>query len=525
MLNLSAIIAQIPDLQVPVSITTTNATSPLDPNLYVWTEQTNIQQGINIFLASPTVAPIPELFMQQNNGRLAFTVLFTSVFFDKVECNYDNTGFITVYNSASTQSYGWVQPPAWFRTIGTHSLQIRYRELPSGNSITRDFELKIVEDAVKFFNDNTSSSNQYKSKLTLWDNLSNTNPKTPVLLVEGFDSYNSVNAEFYRQRAGSMFTQLYGLNYKVYVLDFAYNAQDMKINAAVVNSAIKYVSSLNSNQNIIAVGASMGGVITRYCLTKDEDINKLTGNYLPVSHFISLDSPQQGAVVSTDLMNFVHQHQSSNYTMSCDSKRQLVRNDAWNWNTIDMHTDFYNLLNSLNGGIGYPTHCLNIGVAFSRSNLTNPQSGNKWLNINGTLLGGGVVNFNDYIDKEEALPGSLVPASSGTASDKFLVWNIGNLTTSKYLHPTFIPHFSALDIVNGESRFCLTVDCPNLNIPSFHDEPPIEAVNGLIKILKASQLNNIASGNSYNFGEPTQNIIINSIDVLGSLLVDRKSVV
>lgn len=52
-LNLLVIKAQIPDLQVPVSITTTNATSPLDPNLYTWTEQSNIEQGINIFLASP----------------------------------------------------------------------------------------------------------------------------------------------------------------------------------------------------------------------------------------------------------------------------------------------------------------------------------------------------------------------------------------------------------------------------------------------------------------------------------------
>jgi hypothetical protein len=47
--------AQIPDLQVPIPNTTTNATSPANPNLYVWTEQTNIEQGINIFLSAPTV--------------------------------------------------------------------------------------------------------------------------------------------------------------------------------------------------------------------------------------------------------------------------------------------------------------------------------------------------------------------------------------------------------------------------------------------------------------------------------------
>ena len=147
-LNLSVIMAQIPDLQFPVSIATTNGTSPLDPNLYVWAEQTNILQGINIFLSPPTVTPIPELFMQQNNGRLAFSLGYTAQMFNKVECNYDNTGFTTVYNSGSTQNYGWVQPPAWFRTIGAHSLKIRYFEVNLASNITRDFDFSIVEDAV-----------------------------------------------------------------------------------------------------------------------------------------------------------------------------------------------------------------------------------------------------------------------------------------------------------------------------------------------------------------------------------------
>ncbi len=52
---------------------------------------------------------------------------------------------------------------------------------------------------------------------------------------------------------------------------------------------------------MVAAGVSMGGVIVRYALAKAEN----DGAPLPFKKFVSIDGPQQGAVVSYDLQSFI----------------------------------------------------------------------------------------------------------------------------------------------------------------------------------------------------------------------------
>ncbi len=50
----------------------------------------------------------------------------------------------------------------------------------------------------------------------------------------------------------------------------------MESNSAVVHSAIEFISSINNNQDVVVAGVSMGGVIARYTLAKDEEDNAPT---------------------------------------------------------------------------------------------------------------------------------------------------------------------------------------------------------------------------------------------------------
>jgi hypothetical protein len=58
----------------------------------------------------------------------------------------------------------------------------------------------VVPDAQGFFLDNVTSGTTdfYRNKLTLWQGANPSNQKA-MLLVSGFDAYNTLSAEYYRE--------------------------------------------------------------------------------------------------------------------------------------------------------------------------------------------------------------------------------------------------------------------------------------------------------------------------------------
>lgn len=249
-------LGQTPYLSRPVSITTTNAESSLDPSVYSW-QQGNKQQNINLYLPHATSPYTPEVYMQQNNGRLQFSTEFSFSSMKKIQLNYDNAGYNTVYDGNPRYNWGYANPPSTFRTIGSHVLKVKYWDA-LGNIFYRTFNFEVVPDASEFHYDNaTTNSSFYRNKLVLWDTPSSLDSKV-ILLVEGFDAYNVTDSEFYRERGEQLFFEFLDNNYKIYVLNFAFNAQSMKRNAAVLHAAIEYVSGLNGNNDLILAGASMG---------------------------------------------------------------------------------------------------------------------------------------------------------------------------------------------------------------------------------------------------------------------------
>lgn len=317
--------------QCPVFMDITNAQSSLNPADYTWGYPNNNLQGVTIYLPAATSPYIPEIYLQQSNARLAFSSSGTTDIFAKIEVSYDNGQFITVCSGASncTQNFGWITPPSSFMTLGAHTLKVKYT---SGTSQIhhRDYNVYVTQECTKFYRDNvTTNSNLFRNKLTLWEGANPSNQKA-MLLVTGFDAYNTLSAEYYRYEGKELFDALLAKGYKIYVLTFAFNAQELARNAAVVHSAIEYVSSLNNNNKIVVAGMSMGGVISRYALTKDEETqnNLNSNNYLPVSHFVSIDAPQQGAIISTALLEFTHNNDASNYTFNTAGFKTLVKNNT-----------------------------------------------------------------------------------------------------------------------------------------------------------------------------------------------------
>jgi len=281
--------------------------------------------------------------------------------------------------------------------------------------------------------------------------------------------------------------------------------KDTEGNATILQSATEYVSSLHNGQDIILTGISMGGVIARYALAAGESNYREYGvGRLPVSHFLSIDSPQQFATIDYDLLSMLFVDFSSKviahdfsdpeasklvesggslYSMATRellwSNPSYIEGSGKSGDQNHIHESFYERLNGLGKYYdGYPSYCKNIGVAASIFDNNLPAVGEeKWLVINGGLKITGPENFEyNYtadlfdlnIDKRLKLAGSVFPshfssfqteAHSGISFEGIVGFFVDPIKLSFYLNsqidydyqPTFIPFVSALDIVPVEN--------------------------------------------------------------------------
>ena len=83
--------------------------------------------------------------------------------------------------------------------------------------------------------------------------------------------------------------------FDIILIDFKDGAGDIKHNANIliqfINWANNELSNNNSDNNLVIAGASMGGVVSRYALSKMEQTDQNHNTRM----FISIDSPQNGA--------------------------------------------------------------------------------------------------------------------------------------------------------------------------------------------------------------------------------------
>jgi len=481
-----------------------------NPDDYIWSELLNVSQGVHINVLPAEKVPI---YIEQNNNFICFNTFSSpsgaSEFIINIDVEINDNGYFNIYNGSSLYAFVWDNSANYFTSIGNYYLKVRITD-PLNNIFEREYTIKVIPASDRLFKDNFGNS------LRLWEGI-NPGGNIPIVFSEGFDAYDTNPQQMYYSAASELITCMRDNGFDIYFLDNMYGTQDIRNNAAGFSAAVRFISGLYDNQLVIAGGVSMGGMIARYAFSKAEN----DGNPLPAYIFISVDSPQQGAIISHELQDYKKEKNGGNafaeHALKSDAAKQLL-----NYSTYDpegtIHDNFYNELNSLNGD-GYPHQTKNIGVTFSTP-LSNPNSG-TWLKIEWEAwpFQGEEKSFD--LSPEEKVAGSYLPLDLTTTAPfimrnfewywNFLIqpWNYPLITITRMSDPTYISYESALDIVNEESKFDVTIE-PDQT--SYHDVLPLEIVDNIINEL------------AYTDVFIQNQIISNDKDFLGKNIVAGKNV-
>jgi hypothetical protein len=240
--------------------------------------------------------------------------------------------------------------------------------------------------------------------------------------------------------------------------------------ALAVSDAVAEAASLaGDGVRVDVIGVSLGGVIVRHALARDEAEDGPSQG--KVRLFASVDAPHQGANVPGAL-------QAGLWLASGREPREIMSSYAlqnllyeWlgpdNWDkkscgfplnreiypSAAAHDWFYTRLNALNGD-GYPHLSRNVALANDGTTPRRHQVGDLMYLARasvGVLIGSVEVCREEYwAGPHDVKPGSLAPEglvprrieSSGVRFDLDVKFE-----------PTFIPTASALDIRDGRSRF------------------------------------------------------------------------
>jgi len=143
----------------------------------------------------------------------------------------------------------------------------------------------------------------------------------PVVLLDGIDFADVVDTEegprefedivdlFDREvelpdgTTHRALTDLHNDGYDIFVLNYADGADHIRRNAFALVDLLENIINerTGGREQIVVVGPSMGGVVSRYALSYMED----TGKEHNVRLFISYDSPQQGANVTVGIQKMI----------------------------------------------------------------------------------------------------------------------------------------------------------------------------------------------------------------------------
>jgi hypothetical protein len=126
----------------------------------------------------------------------------------------------------------------------------------------------------------------------------------PAILVEGFDIDNSMDwDELYELTSQEgLIDSIRAMGYDVVILNFTDGVDYIQKNAFVLVELIQQIQSMIApGTDLAIVGASMGGLVTRYALAYMEDHSL----HHRVRLFISFDSPQKGANIPLGAQHWV----------------------------------------------------------------------------------------------------------------------------------------------------------------------------------------------------------------------------
>lgn len=196
----------------------------------------------------------------------------------------------------------------------------------------------------------------------------NTELTRPVIMADGFNSGPSTIGFSWaglNQNGYPMISELRRRGRDVIIVGFAERSASIMDNAQVVIEAIFQANAQRRGSAPLAVGGfSMGGLVTRYALTRLEtqQVDHQTALYW------SYDSPHRGAWIPISLQSFAHYVRQLNPSFSeqinSPASQQLLWRHISEWDAkpeeSQERTDFLTALRNMGG---WPMRPLKIGVA------------------------------------------------------------------------------------------------------------------------------------------------------------------
>jgi len=155
--------------------------------------------------------------------------------------------------------------------------------------------------------DPTETLSLSRAKLYTYKSGTHAGYRDPVLVCEGFDLDNSMDWDVLYSLLNKQdlieTLRTYGRDFAV--IDFNDATTNIYANANNVMEAIRYINAhrFNAADKFTVIGASMGGLVTRYALDRMEAEPALYGPH-HVDTWISFDSPQEGANIPLGLQEF-----------------------------------------------------------------------------------------------------------------------------------------------------------------------------------------------------------------------------
>ncbi len=207
-------------------------------------------------------------------------------------------------------------------------------------------------------------------------------------------------------KAPKFISDLRNKGYDIFYIDFHNGADYMENNAQLV---VKFIQLINerkcSDEELVVVGTSMGGVVAKYALSYMEK------NHLPhcVRTYLSFDAPHQGANIPYGLQNFMQYYSGKLPTMKENFKRRLDR--AASRQLLSMHIlsefktsphkDRNEFLGKQNQLGNYPKLSRNIALTNGSVNASfqnfNPGDLLLTLNPNSAFIDNNPLRFTSYV--------------------------------------------------------------------------------------------------------------------------------
>lgn len=302
-------------------------------------------------------------------------------------------------------------------------------------------------------------------------------------------------------KAPQLIAELRNNGYDLIYLDFHNGADYMENNAMLLVELIKRINFIKCDpEEIVVIGASMGGQITRFALSYMEKMQ------IPhcVRNFVAFDSPNQGANIPLGLQHFLKFYKGKlpkikdqfNRKIDRAASRELLLGHCLSMDGGGEHADRVSFTSALSQLGSYPVLCRKIALLNGSINATDlgHEAGEELLEMNPFL---GKLNFDilevsatvwstyaTIEDKhivmeaqypfhskqvvevpKEAFQNDFIPGSLRfDVSEYKVIAGVFNILNRKDV-TCFIPSYSALDLYNHDPVFDIEQRL-NPNIPN-----------------------------------------------------------